>query len=319
MARNSRPIPDALPPMSFERTVPRRYVHRQSVSEVFLTDCVPLPGPDRFVVAAQWPRLHGFYRARGGCYDTLLLAETLRQTAIYLGHTRYRVPLPNRFVMQHLQVSAVPDALEVGDAAADVIVEVAVSGHAYRGGALSSFRVDLRFRIGGREVGTATGDAAVFPPAAYSRARWGERGPRPVGAPWFPDPVRPGLVGHLDDAHVVLGPQVAGNEWELRVDTAHPVLFDHPCDHVPGMLILEALRQGARARLGLPDARLESLDATFHRFAELDERTTIRLDVVDDDASSVRGSILQSGVAVVRGTAALAATVPTVVNACPRV
>jgi hypothetical protein len=217
--------------------------------------------------------------------------------------------------MQHLRVQAVPGALVVGAAAADVIVEVTVSDYVYRGGALSAFRVDLRFRLGGQDVGTATGHAAVFPPAAYSRARWGERGPRMVGTPRCSDPVLSGLVGHLDDAHVVLGPQVARNEWELRVDTAHPVLFDHPCDHVPGMLLLEALRQGACARLGLPDAHLESLGVTFHRFAELDERATIRLDLVDDDALSVRGSIRQDGVAVVRGTAALA---PTAVSACAR-
>ncbi|MDI9971970.1 ScbA/BarX family gamma-butyrolactone biosynthesis protein [Rhodococcus sp. IEGM 1307] len=315
MARVSRPVPDALPPMSFERTVPRRYVHRQSVAEVFLTDCVSLPGPDRFVVAAQWPRLHGFYRARGGRYDTMLLAETLRQTAIYLGHTRFSVPLPNRFVMQHLRVQAVPGALEVGAAAADVIVEVAVSEHVYRGGALSAFRVDLRFRLGGQDVGTATGHAAVFPPAAYSRARWGEHGPRSIGAPWCPVPAPAGLVGHVDDAHVVLGPRCSENEWELRIDDAHPVLFDHPCDHIPGMLMLEVFRQAACARLDVPEAHLVSLGATFHRFAELDERATIRLDVVDDGALSIRGSLVQGGVAVVRGTAALA---PTAVSACAR-
>ncbi|PBC46293.1 A-factor biosynthesis protein [Rhodococcus sp. ACS1] len=313
MARISRPVPDALPPMSFERTVPRRYVHRQSVAEVFLTDCVSLPAPDRFVVAAQWPRLHGFYRARDGHYDTMLLAETLRQTAIYLGHTRFSVPLPNRFVMQHLEVHAVPGALAVGAAAADVVVEVTVSQHVYRGGALSAFHVDLRFRIAGQDAGSATGHAVVFPPAAYSRARWGERGPRAIDAPWCPTPAPAALVGHVDDAHVVLGPRRSENEWELRIDHTHPVLFDHPCDHIPGMLLLEAMRQAACARLGLPDAHLASLGATFHRFAELDERTTIRLDVMDDGALSISGSIRQGGVAVVRGTGALA---PTAVSAC---
>jgi len=57
-----------------------------------------------------------------------------------------------------------------------------------------------------------------------------------------------------------------------------------------------------------------SLGATFHRFAELDERATIRLDVVDDGVS-IRGALVQGGVAVVRGTAALA---PTAVSACAR-
>lgn len=101
----------------------------------------------------------------------------------------------------------------------------------------------------------------------------------------------------------------------MRIDDTHPVLFDHPCDHIPGMLLLEALRQAACARLGVPEAHLVSLGATFHRFAELDERATIRLDVVDDGALSIRGSLVQGGVAVVQGTAALA---PTAVSACAR-
>ncbi|WP_268254571.1 AfsA-related hotdog domain-containing protein, partial [Streptomyces humidus] len=53
-------------------------------------------------------------------------------------------------------------------------------------------------------------------------------------------------------------------------DFSHPVLFDHPADHVPGMLLLEAARQSAHAathpRPGLPT----SLDATFTQYVELD-------------------------------------------------
>ncbi|MCZ0971672.1 AfsA-related hotdog domain-containing protein [Streptomyces albulus] len=53
------------------------------------------------------------------------------------------------------------------------------------------------------------------------------------------------------------------------MNTAHPVLFDHPVDHVPGMLMVEAARQAARAvapHWSLPVA----LDCSFARYAELD-------------------------------------------------
>ncbi|MGW1769961.1 AfsA-related hotdog domain-containing protein, partial [Streptomyces sp. NPDC002073] len=46
---------------------------------------------------------------------------------------------------------------------------------------------------------------------------------------------------------VVLSPTGEADRWQLRVDTSHPVLFDHPVDHVPGMLLLEAARQAAFA------------------------------------------------------------------------
>ncbi|WP_442819295.1 AfsA-related hotdog domain-containing protein [Streptomyces sp. NBC_01236] len=37
------------------------------------------------------------------------------------------------------------------------------------------------------------------------------------------------------------------DRWQLRVDTTHPALFDHLVDHAPGILLLEAARQAARA------------------------------------------------------------------------
>ena len=35
----------------------------------------------------------------------------------------------------------------------------------------------------------------------------------------------------------------------LLIDATHPYFFDHPCDHVPGMLLLEGCVQLAQAAL----------------------------------------------------------------------
>jgi hypothetical protein len=59
-------------------------------------------------------------------------------------------------------------------------------------------------------------------------------------------------------------------------DTSHPAYFDHPQDHLPGMVLLEAYRQVAL--LAVADACAwapESLmvvacDARFSRYAELE-------------------------------------------------
>ncbi|WP_257890395.1 ScbA/BarX family gamma-butyrolactone biosynthesis protein [Rhodococcus sp. USK10] len=301
MTRACQPLREAIPALSFERPVTRRYVHRQAVAEVFLTDCVELPEPNGFAVAAQWPRLHGFYRVRDGLYDPMLLGETLRQAAIYLAHSRYRVPLNRRFIMHDLHVRAHLDALKVGAAAADVTATATLSDLVYGGEALSSFRVDLRFWLAGREIGSAAGVAAALPPSTYTRARWGTAGPRTPGPARCGAATPPAAVGHVDDQHVVLGRQAAPGEWELRVDVTHPVLFDHPLDHLPGMLLLEALRQSAFAALQVPDAHLESIDAVFHRFAELDQRATVRVRALDADPLSVRAVIRQAGVDVTSG------------------
>ncbi|MFC9361410.1 ScbA/BarX family gamma-butyrolactone biosynthesis protein [Rhodococcus sp. NPDC057014] len=297
---------ETLPALSFEQPVPRRYVHRQAVAEVFLTDCAELPEANGFAVAAQWPRLHGFYRARGGLYDPMLLGETLRQAAIYLAHSRYQVPLNRRFVMQDLHFRAHLDALEVGPAAADVTATAALSDLVYRGEVLSSLRVELRFWLADREIGSASGVAVALPPTAYARARWGAVGPRTPGPARCGTAVPPAVVGHAEDRHVVLGRRLAPGEWELRVDVTHPVLFDHPLDHLPGMLLLEVLRQSAFAALEVPDAHLESIGAVFHRFAELDQRATVRVRVLDEDPLSMRAVIRQAGVDVTTGCVRLA-------------
>ncbi|AII10876.1 A-factor biosynthesis protein (plasmid) [Rhodococcus opacus] len=299
-------VRDVVPTLSFERTVARRYVHRQSIAEVFLTDCAELSEPNRFAFAAQWPRRHGFYRAKDGRFDPMMLAETLRQAAIYLAHTRYRVPLNGRFIMQNMHVRAELDALRVGLSAADVTADTTLSGLVYRGEMLTSFRIELRCWLADRDIGSASGVAMAFPPSAYTRARWGAPGPRTPGPAQCGPAIAPALVGQVDERDVVLGRQTVRGEWELRVDVTHPVLFDHPLDHLPGMLLLEVLRQGAFAALEVPDAHLESIDVVFHRFAELDQRATVRVPILDEDPLSVRAVIRQAGADIATGQVRLA-------------
>ncbi|WP_330235578.1 AfsA-related hotdog domain-containing protein [Streptomyces sp. NBC_00566] len=73
--------------------------------------------------------------------------------------------------------------------------------------------------------------------------------------------------------------------WELRVDTGHPVLFDHPVDHVPGMVLIEAGRQSARVVTSRPDALLLGRESRFPRYAELDSPCFVTARVEGTDAS----------------------------------
>ncbi|WP_264296548.1 AfsA-related hotdog domain-containing protein [Streptomyces sp. C8S0] len=72
------------------------------------------------------------------------------------------------------------------------------------------------------------------------------------------------------------------------VDQAHPALFDHPLDHIPGALFFEAYRQtalhAAHELLGLSPERLTltRCDASFARFGEFELPTVCRADLVDD-------------------------------------
>ncbi len=283
--------------LSFQSAVARRFVHRQAIAEVYLTDCAPVDD-GRFLVGAQWPRLHAFYRTCTGRYDTMLLAETVRQCAIYLAHVRYAVPMDYKFTMQRMQVECSVDLLAIGARPADVTIDAHVTGTAQRQGILSAFSVTLEFRLDGVIIGHGSAAANVLSPSAYERARWQGNAARAVGQPQQLPPVDSDAVCVPDPRAVVLGPHPAGaqrGKWLLRSDPTHPVLFDHPLDHVPGVLILEAARQAARLRLGQSCADVEHVDIRFRRFLELDEPTTVAARILEGEEGGVEVEFSQWG------------------------
>ncbi|WP_309235443.1 ScbA/BarX family gamma-butyrolactone biosynthesis protein [Streptomyces sp. TRM64462] len=260
------PLPYAGEPLT--TTVPRQYVHRAAVAEVFLTGWEET-GPHAFTVRAQWPRGHSLFRAAGGHQDPLLIAETIRQAGSLLSHAAYGVPLGHQFLMWDLAFSASPEAVAVAPAPTDLELHVTCRDVAQRRGELTKMRYTASVVRDGRPVATGGASFNCVTPAAYRRLR-GERPFFPSGA--MPPPVAPGLVGRELERDVVLAAPTgdAGtHRWELRVDTGHPVLFDHPVDHVPGMVLLEAARQAAQAvssRRILPVA----VSTVYENYAEFD-------------------------------------------------
>jgi len=80
-------------------------------------------------------------------------------------------------------------------------------------------------------------------------------------------------------------------EWydsEMVHDVEHPFFFEHPLDHIPAMMLVEAGRQLGIAishlYLGVPFGYLfatQSFDIRFTEFAELDVPVTISASVTD--------------------------------------
>ncbi|MFI1888403.1 ScbA/BarX family gamma-butyrolactone biosynthesis protein [Streptomyces jumonjinensis] len=253
-------------------TVPREYVHRAAVSEVFLTRWEPWEpgGADCFTVTAQWPRGHALFTPSGGYQDPLLLAESVRQTGTLLAHAEYGVAFGHQFLMRSLSFSAAPGALTTGPAPTEVELRVTCHDMVRRAGRLAGMSYRVTLVRDGVRAATAEAAFSCASPSVYRRLR-GERSttttlPVPPGIP-------PAVVGRADPRDVVLaaaGPHRRHHQWQFRVDTSHPILFDHPVDHVPGMALIESARQAAHAATGLPDALPVVLDSTFERYADLD-------------------------------------------------
>lgn len=251
-------------------TVPRELVHRAAVAEVMLTDWRRL-GDTHFAMTAQWPRGHSFFTPVDGLHhDPLIAAETIRQIGAVLAHAEFGVPFGHQFLLEELALTVHPEELRIEQTPATLDLDVTCKEVRKRGCRLSGLRYETTILREGRPAASGRISFSTLAPAVYRRLR-PERvfsaGHRPIP---LTAPVAPQNVGRHSPADVVLSPTGDPDCWQLRVDTRHPVLFDHQVDHVPGMVLLEAARQAATAVLRRPSILPLGLTCEFKKYAELD-------------------------------------------------
>ncbi|WP_055489106.1 ScbA/BarX family gamma-butyrolactone biosynthesis protein [Streptomyces sp. TP-A0356] len=272
--------------MQFARTLAKELVHRASVAEVFLTDS-ERHGEDEMLLAAQLPRLHAFYDDTLGPrthHDPLLLLEACRQGIFVVAHRYLDVPLGHKFLLRTVEFE-VPDpaALASGDTPTETVIGARIE-HRFRSrSGVTGLRLRFTASIGTREALLARIDYSWMRPQDWTRMRARQRGalglPRTPVA--LPGPrIDPARVGRRDPANTVISPACTSADGmytaRLVAETAHPILYDHWVDHVPGMLELEAFRQlavtaaVAAGTVHTPTALPVGLAARFRCFAEMD-------------------------------------------------
>ncbi|MET9956949.1 ScbA/BarX family gamma-butyrolactone biosynthesis protein [Streptomyces sp. NPDC006339] len=265
-------------------TVPRQYVHRAAVSEVLLTGWRPAAAPHAFVVGAQWPRGHALFAQSGGYQDPMLLVESVRQIGSLLAHAEFGVEFGHQFLMRSIAFAATTDLFVATPAPTEVELHTVCHDIVRRGKDLGGMRYEVTAKVDGVALASAGAAFHCTRPSVYKRLR----GERPTCADRLPGlPIDPARVGRTGPQHVVLSdiPGGSPHRWELRVDCSHPIFFDHPVDHVPGMVLLEAARQAAHAVTGMPDTLVIGLESSFERYAELDEPCFIEAEPTSVDAA----------------------------------
>jgi hypothetical protein len=288
------PVVDA-PVLTHDRLVPGRLVHRRSLSDVLVTEAHVI-GDDVFLAGVQWPRNHRLF-GRGARIDVALVAESIRQLTIYLAHTEYEVPLGHAFLMGSMRVSTANRPMTgVGP---DLAITARATDIRRSARGLVSFVVEVGMRDAHGEVARGSAEARVLDPRTYARTRGGRTTALVVNG-----------GGPGRDALDLLAPIPHPGASMLVVDTAETVFFDHPLDHVPGMLLIEAARQAIRAAGG---PELAGIDAVFGAVVELDEPCAVVVVRLDDDwvvrfdqAGVTRTSVIGRGTSVTTAARAFA-------------
>jgi hypothetical protein len=96
-----------------------------------------------------------------------------------------------------------------------------------------------------------------------------------------------------------------GAHARLVIDQSHPFFFDHPLDHIPGLLLIEAMNQLAeheayRASANAGALHTISAEVTFSKFCVFGPHTSIIADA-QDAGRRIRARVEQAGVINCKG------------------
>ncbi|HEU5003911.1 MAG TPA: ScbA/BarX family gamma-butyrolactone biosynthesis protein [Actinomycetota bacterium] len=237
--------------------LPLELVHRSADTEVFLTSVSQI-GQDVFSLGARWPSRHRFFHLdEWGLHDPMAVAEILRQSGIAVAHAGYAVDFGTQFIMVDFSfIVRDRERLNAAAAGRDLVVRLTASDVEHKHGSFRRANLHMEVSARGRAV-FAEGQARLLclPPALYRHLR----GRHPMSSPACPAPhagagrLPAALVGRTGQADVLLrdaGGATAGSPagvWTVEADPMHGGQFDHPLDHLPGMVQLEAFRQAALA------------------------------------------------------------------------
>jgi nucleoside diphosphate kinase len=316
----------AAPRAEFARTVDRDSAHRRAVSEVFLTSVAQVDDAT-FDLGTQIPRQHGYFSDHVGPdagYDPMFFVEACRQGMFVIAHSFLGAPIGHHFILRRVELAVTdPALLAVREAPTDARIRCRIERrYRDRNSRDAGFQLRCRAEVDEREALSCLVDVRWVSPERYAGLRGAARA---VLAPSPRAPRLPaGLLGRRNPGNVLISPLTppspdpdAGPAWSagVVVDQGHPTLFDHPLDHIPGMLQLEAMRQLATAVLvsarDVPasSVRLAGLDVRFARFGELGLPARCltwapgadQSDTAQDGDLTLRCAVHQAGAAIADG------------------
>jgi len=277
------PLQDALfeSPLRVDQTVPRAWVHKRSLDNVFVTE-IRACADDRFICAGRLPTAHRFFNdvGRRPQDDILFYTELGCQASLTVCHAIYDVGKDDAFIVEGSHAALTEAAWETtGDDGEAVTIEVRIQDLiSAKSNAVSRVLTEHTMSIGARHVFRGTGVFTIQPSPVFQRLRRLSAG-RTAAALFDAGTVtetRTALVPRASGDNIAISPPRRGHANGITssvvVDRRHPYFFDQPCDHVPVTLLLEACAQLASssflASTGIEPLGVSECTASFMQFVE---------------------------------------------------
>lgn len=216
-----------------------------------------------YALDIDWAGRHVFFEpALGSVHHHMLIAQTLRQIGLSLAHTEFKISSAHQFLMSGMSYSADP---RLSTDLSPVRAEAVCTWTGRNG-----IRIAITLEQHGTVFVRSGSGFSWVSDRVYRRLRGSHLTARP-GA--MPAPVGAAAAGRRAADEVVLGATDRPHRWELIADTGNPALMDHPVDHVPGLVIMEASQQAAHAVVAGAGARSWcplTTDMRTSRYVEFD-------------------------------------------------
>jgi hypothetical protein len=290
-----------------EQSAIRTLVHKRSPQNVLLTD-VRACSDDRFVCTARIPTDHPLFNegSRTPREDILFFTEAGRQASLALTHAFLNVGLDDIFIFERSK-AALTEGIRrprLQSPSDSVVIEVKVRETIRRKQTVSRVVADYVMTIGDEQVFYGSGTWAIQSAALFKRLRRSLE----TSVQDLVDPPGTTIAEYAEARRphpsnvVISAPEYrqdgATVEASLIVDRTHPYFFDHPCDHVPGMLLLEGCGQLAVSAFAESGAATPSrpavtaFDVDFTQFVECGVPTTLTARVIADGAGAADARLL---------------------------
>lgn len=257
--------------------VEKGLVHKHDAGQVLLSGLERL-AEDEFLIAADWTEA-------GDLGDgAVLLTETIRQSFPLLSHAGYGVPFGHRLLWSEYRYALnLPNLRENGTGGRPDL-HIRCYDVVRRSDRVTALSLHITVERDGEQLATAHTRFTIQPPAIYDRLRGSHGDAHRMLELARSRPLPPPVSGAGEEFRdVVLSPTDTTGRWQLRIDTHHPMYFDHPSDHAPGILLLEAAKQAVRTlrhpRVGVAEA----METVFHRYVELDSPCWVDAQLLPDD------------------------------------